>query len=335
MIYITNEQSSPFTIESNDHCYLDIESTGLSKNLDTIVCIGLAYFNGNTLTHSHWIIENIEEEAVLISTFLQEVTQFKKVYTYGGKHFEWPFILEKAQSYVLDTSLLTTLHLVDLKSSRMPRASFESLIGFKRLGDTSGRELAKLCKLFLVAPLPNYQTLICKHNAEELSSILAVYYFYKFLGHLTPSMLDTYCFEKDRLVFTLSPPTCYPYSFDFEQNGCKVTYDHHTHKLLLSLNCVWLKLKTYLPYRDYYLVEGALMHKSLARLLPTSMRKKVSKSECYLEKEDFYLPLDLACETLKWQDDTKQIYTPYNIETLSTQIQEILKIILKKITQKQ
>lgn len=43
MIYITHSHSLDFSIESPAHCYLDLETTGLSKIHDTIVCIGIAF----------------------------------------------------------------------------------------------------------------------------------------------------------------------------------------------------------------------------------------------------------------------------------------------------
>lgn len=334
MIYITNPQQSDFAAETSTHCYLDIETTGLSKRLDTIVCIGLAYFIDGTLTVSHWMIENPQEEALLIGTFLQEVLKFKKIYTYGGKHFEWPFILEKAQLYNLDTTILTKVHLVDLKPSKVSRTHFEDLIGFKRHLTTSGRELAKLCKLFITTSAPQYQTLICEHNAEELRSILATSQYYKFLNHLKSEQMATYSFEEEALIFTLHPTDSYPYDLRYEDNDYVVFYDHQAQALSLSLNGSWLKLRAYLPPSDYYLVDGTLMHKSLARLLPASMRQKVNKSDCYLEQEGLYLPVALSSESINWQDTNKQIYTFYNPDQLKDKIPEILKIALKKITQR-
>lgn len=331
MIYITNQHQSDFKIDASTHCYLDIETTGLSKHLDTIVCIGLAYFIDGTLTVSQWIIENPQEEALLISTFLQEIPKFKKIYTYGGKHFDWPFILEKAQLYDLDTTILTTFHLVDLKPSKTKRTTFEDLIGFKRQLTTSGRELAKLCKLFITTNAPQYKTLICEHNTEELRSILATSQYYKFLNHLKPELMDSYSFGAESFIFNLRPTDTYPYAFNYDENDCTVCYDPTTQLFSLSLNCLSLKLRAYLPARDYYLVDGALMHKSLARLLPASMRQKVSKSDCYLEQKGLYLPISLSGETIKWQDTSKQNYTFYNPDQLQDKIPEILKLGLKKI----
>ena len=49
------------------------------------------------------------------------------------------------------------------------------------------------------------------------------------------------------------------------------------------------------------------MHKSLAKLLPASMRTKATKSTCYLEQEALYLPLKLSNQSLYWEDEQKQI----------------------------
>lgn len=334
MIYITHSHSLDFSIESPAHCYLDLETTGLSKIHDTIVCIGIAFKKEDTYQSCHWITETLEEESLLIETFLKEVIRFEKIYTYGGKHFEWPFILQKAEIYGLDTSALTTLHLIDLKSSKRARTLIENDIGFNRSLTTSGRELAKLCKLTLTSSHINYSTLISEHNKEELLSLMAIYHFYKFLDRLNHAKLIDYTFEEVALTFYLSPSYIYPYSFKYQLGHYECLYDASLNQFSLSINALALKLKTYLPPSDYYIVEGSLMHKSLAKLLPASMRTKATKSTCYLEQEGLYLPLKLSNQSLYWEDEQKQIYTLYNQEALSPFLDEILKLGIKKLAQR-
>lgn len=334
MIYITRSKVLNFALESPSHCYLDIETTGLSKQHDTIVCMGIAFRKEDHFHSYHWLIENKEEEALLIETLFKELIKFQKVYTYGGKHFEWPFVLEKATQYGLSTSILTTLHLVDLKSSKRPRAAIETEIGFKRGLTTSGRELAKLCKLFLTSPSSSYSNLICEHNQEELLSLMTTYHFYKFLDHLQQAPLTGSAFEEDRLTFDLSPSFFYPYSFTYSVEPYRGCYDAASRHFVLCIPALLLKLKTYLPPNDYYIVEGTLMHKSLARLLPSSMKTKATKSTCYLEQEGLYLPLKLSNQSLLWVDENKQTYIPYDVEHLKGSIDELLKISTKKIAQR-
>lgn len=334
MIYITHSKALSFALESPSHCYLDIETTGLSKQHDTIVCIGLGFRKDDHFHCCHWLIENKEEEILLIETLFKELTKYKKVYTYGGKHFEWPFLLEKANQYGLSTSILTTLHLVDLKASKRSRGIIETEVGFKRRLTTSGRELAKLCKLLLMSPSSSYSHLICEHNQEELLSMITTYHFYKFLNCLNQSSLTCYTFEQDKLTIELSPSFFYPYSFNYEVGPFKGDYQATSCHFTLSIQALNLKLKTYLPHNDYYIVEGELMHKSLACLLPSSMRTKATKSTCYLEQEGPYLPLKLSNQPLLWIDENKQTYTPYDAEHLKDAIDEILKISLKKIAQR-
>lgn len=334
MIYITHSYNLDFTLGTSSYCFLDIETTGLSKVHDTIVCIGIAFHKEGYYQSCHWMIEDPEEEFVLIQSVLNQLLSFEKIYTYGGKHFELPFLLQKAKHYQLDPSSFTKFHLVDLKSSKRARNILEQDIGFKRNLTTQGRELAKFCKLILTSPNSAYQTLIIEHNKEELVSLITIYHFYKFLNHLNNATLLDYRFEENALMFDLTPSTLYPHSFQYEQDHYKGLYDHLLNHFSLSINTLFLNLRTYLPPRDYYIVEGQLMHKSLAKLLPASMRTKATKSTCYLEQETLYLPLKLTNQSLYWEDAQKQIYTPYNKEALLPFINEILKLSIKKLAQK-
>ena len=334
MIYNTYSDTLDFIPNSSSYCFLDIETTGLSKLNDTIVCIGIAFPKEGSYHFSQWVIEKIEEESELIQTALHQLISFEKVYTYGGKQFEWPFLLQKVKKYQLNAESFTKFHLIDLKALKCTKNILEKELGFNRNFHTQGKKLAKLCQLTLSTPNSTYQSLISEHNKEELISLITFYHFYKFLNHLNQAILLEYHFKKNTLIFSLEPSRLYPYSFQYKQDYIHVFYDASINHLSISLEAVFLNLKAYLPHHDYYIVEGELMHKSLAKLLPASMRTKATKSTCYLEQQTFYLPLKLAHQSLYWEDAKKQIYTPFNQEALLPYINDILKLSIKKLIQK-
>lgn len=335
MIYIKQELPASNNFSSPFHCFLDLETTGLSKNNDLIICFGLAYIKEETLYMEQYILEHKSEERDLLEQLKKILPTLEKIYTYGGKHFEWPFIIEKLNTYGIDSSFLSALQLIDLKQPKESRGALETRIGFRRNQAITGKELAKLSKLHLHEPNKTYETLILEHNKEELLSLQAIFDFTHFLNHLSPRQLKTYTFLEDSISFTLIPTKPYHLSFSFSKENIEYSFDSSTGVVTLSLKAQYLLLKTYLPHQDYYLVEGELMHKSIAKLLPTSMRQKATKSNCYLEQEGFYLPLQLKeFKDLTWVDEHKQSYISYKPEALEDYVLPLLKSVLKKITPK-
>lgn len=335
MIYIKQELPASNNFSSPFHCFLDLETTGLSKNNDLIICFGVAYIKEEILYIEQYVLEHKSEEKDLLEQLKKILPTFQKIYTYGGKHFEWPFIIERLKAYEIDTSFLSALHLIDLKQPKESRSAIEARIGFKRNQTTTGKELAKLSRLYLHEPNKTYETLILEHNKEELLSIQAIFNFIHFLNNLSPRQLSTYAFLEDSVSFTLIPNKSYHLSFSFSQENIECNFDSLKGIVTLSLKAHYLLLKTYLPPQDYYLVEGELMHKSLAKLLPASMRQKANKSNCYLEQEGLYLPLQLKeFKDLTWVNEHKQSYISYKPEELEEYVLPLLKLVLKKITPK-
>lgn len=335
MINIIQELFSSNHFSSSTHCFLDIETSGLSKTNDFIFCVGIGTIKNDLFSIQQLVIQHKSEEKVLLEQLKEILSTFEKVYTYGGKHFEWPFILEKFNQYGMDTSFLSTLHLVDLKQAKQSRMDLETKIGFNRQQTIKGKELAKLNKLYLQDCNQTYETLILEHNKEELLSLLAIFDFTYFLNHLHTLQLSKYDFLEDGICFTLSPHKAYHLAFSFSKDDIVCNFDPLNNIVTLTLKAQSLLLKTYLPHQDYFLVEGELMHKSLAKLLPASMRQKATKSNCYLEQEGLYLPLNLKeFKGLTWLDEEKKAYIAYQPEALESHILLILKSVLKKITPK-
>ena len=89
--------------------YLKIETSGLSKDRDTIIAISLAEKNRDVL--KTFYLENLKEEEKLLEEVLPLVYG-KKFVTYSGKSFDLPFIREKVKFYFNKDF---DLHLIDLQ----------------------------------------------------------------------------------------------------------------------------------------------------------------------------------------------------------------------------
>lgn len=89
--------------------YLKIETSGLSKDRDSIIAISLAEKNRDVL--KTFYLENLKEEEKLLEEVLPLV-HGKNFVTYSGKSFDLPFIREKVKFYFNKDF---DLHLIDLQ----------------------------------------------------------------------------------------------------------------------------------------------------------------------------------------------------------------------------
>lgn len=89
--------------------YLKIETSGLSKDRDSIIAISLAEKNRDV--QKTFYLENLKDEEKLLEEVLPLVYE-KKFVTYSGKSFDLPFIREKVKFYFNKDF---DLHLIDLQ----------------------------------------------------------------------------------------------------------------------------------------------------------------------------------------------------------------------------
>ena len=76
--------------------YLKIETSGLSKDLDSIISIGLALKNSEKI--KIYYVESFKEERILLEEVLP-IIEGKEFITYSGKSFDLKFLKTKCQMY--------------------------------------------------------------------------------------------------------------------------------------------------------------------------------------------------------------------------------------------
>lgn len=141
-------------IKSPYENYLKIETSGLSKDRDTIIAISLAEKNRDVL--KTFYLENLKEEEKLLEEVLP-LLYGKKFVTYSGKSFDLPFIREKVKFYF---NRDFDLHLIDLQEvtkkynfifnleSHSNKALLEKFIGKDYLKDQKEYQGIKIKTLF-------------------------------------------------------------------------------------------------------------------------------------------------------------------------------------------
>lgn len=304
------------------HFLLDIETSGLSRSKDWIICIGVLYLDqGGALSLKQWHLQKPDEEYELLTDFLNFCIDYKRVYTYNGKSFDWPFLISRLAFHNLSSAPLHQLILVDMKKPLSllsgKRSELEHQFGYERKTTLIGRELVRLYTLYESSGLETYKTLILKHNADELHSLLHFYEIYTLLYHLgSYKCIEAFCSE-NILTLQLDLPFVLESGFSFTVQDVLFTLQRDSQTLYLKVPLHPLTLKHYLePLKDYYYIpsENQLMHKSLATFMPKTLKRRATKAECSLTKDSVYLKLFTTYRVSEplWYDEEGHPFCEYN-----------------------
>lgn len=337
MIYQALELTTDFYTTYPGICMLDIETTGLCKQKDAIFLIGLLEQCDHSVLYHFWLCESLDDEKNILRGFLNYLCNSHKLYTYGGTSFDASFIASRCEHYALDLTLFRSLAKLDFKKvpffkaifsqHSLKRTHLEALLHFNRHTTTTGRELAKLSLLHLNRPNPTYKNLILSHNKDEVLSLLYCFHFYQLVKNIHPSQHIESSIEGYSCIYTFKCSTDYPYDLSFAFGYYEVAYRSKDNLLTVTLKAQLHRLKHYLPYKDYYLVNGELMHRSLAHFIPSGLKQKATRLTAYIEKEDYYIPVS-SMDPI-WVDELKNTYIPFSEASSLTSL--LIKDLSKKI----
>lgn len=312
------------SILDKQHFLLDIETNGLSREKHHIVCIGVTYLNANDeVTTKQWSLQKANEEEQLLLDFIDFAKDFKSVYTYSGKSFDWPFLIARMAHYNL--TMPAALTLVDMKkvlNHLCPsRVDLEKTLGFTRETSSSGKALVKLYQTYEACGEEIYKNLILAHNLEELKSLLLFYKVYYILYHLKrfpiACKLDTSINDEALwLHLNFNLPFNFETNFTFNVDTLHLEFLKDTTSLAVTMPLYKMTLKKALtPVKDYYYIpsQNQLMHKSLATFIPSNLKRKATKEECFVEKLNVYFKLytTFKADPELWYDHDKNFYLPY------------------------
>ena len=159
-------------------CFFDIETTGLSRDYNSIYLIGILYKDEQK---DSWMIEqyfaeSLAEEPEVIESFLSRCRLFKYVYTYNGDSFDIPFVRKRAEKFGISWELVNSFDIYRyVKENRlyldlpdMKLKTLEKYLGIDRKDTISGKECIDLYKSYLRDKNKESERLILGHNYDDL-----------------------------------------------------------------------------------------------------------------------------------------------------------------------
>lgn len=134
--------------------YLKIETSGLSREIDSIIVVSLVEKNSDVL--KTFYLENLKEEKNLLEEVMP-ILQGKEFVTYSGKTFDLPFIREKVKFYFNNDLDLNFIDLQEVTKkynfifnleSHSNKALIDEFIGLENLRDQKEYQGIKIKALF-------------------------------------------------------------------------------------------------------------------------------------------------------------------------------------------
>lgn len=161
--------------------FIDIETTGLSRNYSDIISITvLLYENNSYKIHQIFCQYKIDEPEAM--KYLKELILKKKyIITYNGSSFDIPFLINKSQKYNITIDFNSCIK-IDLYSwlrhlkqkistDNLKLKSVEKYFGINRNDAIQGEDVITLYKAYQIEPKNEFFRLIMEHNYEDVYNL--------------------------------------------------------------------------------------------------------------------------------------------------------------------
>lgn len=172
--------------DSKNVCFLDIETTGLSRKYNQIYLIGIVYFDdvNKAWCLNQFFANHIDQEKEVLEKFHTIIAQFDLIVTYNGISFDLPFIHHRSEKHSIDSNILDIDSFDIYREIRKNRSylefdnlkltTVEEKLDIYREDEYSGKE----CISFYYQYMKNKETLlknkILKHNYDDLYYLLDI-----------------------------------------------------------------------------------------------------------------------------------------------------------------
>ena len=231
-----------------DYILFDIETTGLNRTKDFMYMFGICEKKGKNLIYSQYYIEDESEEKELILK-VNELLNTKKVISYNGDRFDFPFIRKKMEKYNIskvDFENIDIYRQLQKLNFFLDEPSLKAINLGKRLGfdvhdHVNQQEMPKIFKMYQELKDKEMLSKLIYHNYIDLQ-VLSYIYEYKesILNKILTinnkkftGILKTIYIQKNYLITRLS--NLKNIDINFHQSNYSITSNKDEIKISLEL----------------------------------------------------------------------------------------------------
>ena len=302
--------------------YLDIETTGLSRDRSILYLIGCGFPEDEGLHVILWFNDDGRSEMAMLKALSQLLSQNDRtLVTFNGNRFDLPCLKSHYEMYDLECPNMPSLDLYQLlrpfqhvfQLQRGRQTDWESCLGIAREDAMSGRELIGIYRSWLKTRDEKLFDLLLLHNYEDvchLSQIAPLSALPEIISgafHLHEMSFS----DQHQLIISCRSEHALPVDITKETRDGSIQIKGD--RICLRLFTGPKLLKHFFPDpKNYYYLPGEdrAVHKSVAIYVDKDYREKCRPDNCYVCKEGIFIPV--------YSKDCMKAFTLYSPEYRST-----------------
>ena len=301
--------------------FVDIETTGLSREYNHIYMLGLATYNAGDWCVCQFMAENASEEKEILLKFIEKISPYGMLVHFNGNSFDLPFILKRCEANGIDFNfdsyegldiykrIYSLKHILRLSSCK--QKSIEGFMGIERDDEYNGRDLIKVYREYTESHDEELCNFLILHNYEDVLGMIRLLPILNYCDIFSEDILvkkvqtnvynDVNSLSKKELVMTLKLPSALVKPVNFNANGCYFTASGKEAVLKVPLFQEEMKY-FYENYQDYFYLpeEDMAIHKSVSEYVDRDFRQQAKASDCYTRKYADYLQ--------QWSDEFEPVF---------------------------
>ncbi|MBZ2175293.1 ribonuclease H-like domain-containing protein [Schnuerera sp. xch1] len=201
--YIIKSKNNIYNYFKKDNiCFLDIETTGLSRKYNSIYLIGILYFNSK---NNYWYLkqffaDKIDEERELLEAFNEFINGFDLIVTYNGKSFDLPFIKCRLSEFNISSKIYNIKDFdiyreiksnnsyLNLKNLKLK--TIEESLNIYRKDEYSGKDCINFYYQYTRNNDNTLKNNILKHNYDDLYYLIYIFKIFNVLKDIKTTYID-------------------------------------------------------------------------------------------------------------------------------------------------
>ena len=324
---ISNQKIYEYLTNGSDGIFLDIETTGFSRDRNMVYLIGLLFKTDIYSSDSEWTLrlmlaEKESDEKELLTSFLSFLAgrEEPRLITFNGVRFDLPFLTERLKhagysddcipSCLTDDSGFDIFRIISpfkkiLGLENLKQKTVEKFLGIDREDQYNGGELINVFHAYAASGNEVMKKLLLSHNHDDvlgMSEILPILcYAWLFSGQDNNDLLTI---SESKVISDTSDPGEIPVelviSFDcrFEFPTNRV-FNNGSASLSVNGNSGELHLPVindtlchfFSDYKNYFYIPSmdTAIHKSVAQFMDNDDKKKATADTCYVKKTGHFI----------------------------------------------
>ncbi len=286
--------------------FFDIETTGFAAANTTLYLIGVLWYENDSIYLRQWFNEDGYSEEVILKSFDTFCKEYDGLVHFNGLGFDIPYLRQKAADYNQNNPSWENLQQIDIFRlirpykkifglNSMKQTQIEEYLGIQREDTYTGKDLIHIYQRYIARPNDTEERLLLLHNHDDLlgmPQISSILNYNLFFEHIKPSHIQ---FEKKEsqlcITFQQDYPAPLPQRIAITKQS--IYLNAYGQQALLLIPLLRTTYRHYFKdYKNYYYLpqEDMAVHKSVAAYVDPYSRIKATKNNCYVKKNDTFLP---------------------------------------------